>query len=309
MAESNLGFMDGLEARGMELRLGLLGLQEGVIGTNDLKPTLNGATVDVAAGQACVQGDYASFQGLYGIINDATKNTNAFEGGGLPAPAANPAVHQIVAKVYDPVYEAGEVGRWRLRVVPGVPTAGAQINDPTAAGYRAGAVDINAGAWRSSMRIADVHQATNGTLTLRDRRPFAKTGVLLAETILTSNAVVTVNSGAFASMGGTSTYFEAGNDHEVRAEWWGAVWNDTATRGTVLRLSSLLETTGMSTADPVRFDSAIASQVVAGKLTEWQWKPTAGRQNVIGQWKTTGVGISSYRGADINFAAMRVFNA
>lgn len=176
MTETRPFYQDGLEVAALELRLVVILLQ-GVVGAGDLKVTQGaGSTVDVALGQAILNNNFASFQGRYGIVNDATKNSANFEGGGIPAPGAQPALHQIVAKMWDPAYEAVGVNgrRWRLMVVPGAPASGCTIDN------RLGAVDAAVGAqlvtdpWRNALRLADVHQATNGVLTIRDRRPFAR---------------------------------------------------------------------------------------------------------------------------------------
>jgi hypothetical protein len=169
MAELEPILMDGLDATGVDLRFLLEEFQEGVLGVADLKVTAAGAQVDVAAGRGIVKGDHATFQGKYGIINDNVKNSVNFEGGGIPGPQANPVLYQIIAKIWDPAFEGGAgVRRWRLQVVAGTPTSGATIDN------RLGANPLTADPWRSAVRLADVHQATNGTLTVRDRRPMAK---------------------------------------------------------------------------------------------------------------------------------------
>jgi hypothetical protein len=179
MTELRPFYQEGLEVGGLELRLGMPFVSTGAMDVNSLKATVGaGNTVDIAAGWGIVENNFGAFQGKYGIVNDATKNSANFEGGGIPAAGAQPAVHAIVAKVWDPAYESvatyghtlADGRRWRLMVVPGVATTGAQIADPLAANYRAGAVSLTADPWRNVMHICDVLRATNGTITIADRR-------------------------------------------------------------------------------------------------------------------------------------------
>lgn len=179
MAEQRPAYIDGLEVAAIEMRRGVLG-QGGVFGAGDLAVTAGaGNTVDVAAGQAFIDNNFGAFQGRYAIVNDATKNSANFEGGGIPAPGAQPAVHQIVAKIWDPAFEAVGVGgrRWRLMVVPGVPTSGATIDNRSGAvggGAATNSPQLAADPWRNTLRLADVHQTSAGVLTIRDRRPWAR---------------------------------------------------------------------------------------------------------------------------------------
>lgn len=170
MAEIRPLGMDGLEVGGVELRMAMEALDEGVLSHDSLRPSLGaGNTVDIAVGRGVVQGDFSVLQGKYWVANDATKNSAAFEGGGIPAAAAQPAVHQIVAKVWDPAYEAVGVNgrRWRLMVAAGAPAAGASLSN------RTGAANLAADPWRNAMPICDVLRNPDGSIAIQDRRIWA----------------------------------------------------------------------------------------------------------------------------------------
>lgn len=148
------------------------GVQEGVIGVNDLKVTQRaaGATmqVDVAAGAGWVQGDTNARQGKYHVINDATITTAA-----LAANASgNPRVDSIILHVYDSTV-SGASDTPLIEILTGTPTAGAQIATPTAALYRAGAAALPA----TAMLLADVIVASGAAsvvnANINDRRQWA----------------------------------------------------------------------------------------------------------------------------------------
>lgn len=170
MAEDRPFGMDGLEVAGPELRMALLGLEQGAYDHDSLRPSIGaGNTVDIASGWGVVQGDFSGIQGKYAVYNNASKNSAVFEGGGIPAAAGQPAVHQIVAKVWDAAYEAVGVNgrRWRLMVVAGAPAAGASLTN------RTGAANLEADPWKNSMPICDVLRNVDGTIAIQDRRLWA----------------------------------------------------------------------------------------------------------------------------------------
>ena len=93
------------------------GIALGASGGGDLAVTQRGAganmSVDVASGNAFVQGDTVGWQGMYHVSNDATEN--------ITIPAAdptNPRIDLIVAQVRDSQY-AGATDDWSLDVVSG----------------------------------------------------------------------------------------------------------------------------------------------------------------------------------------------
>lgn len=172
MAELSVPFENAVEVSGQMLRTGYAPLQEGVMGAGDLKVTAGAVatTVDVAAGTGFVQGDGLADLGLYRARNDATKNSAAFEAGGIAAPHATlPRIDQIVARVYDHDVDGLGARKWRLAVVSGVATAGATLANRTGA----------AAVPNSAMRIADVLVVAGAPAVIpagdiRDRRPWAR---------------------------------------------------------------------------------------------------------------------------------------
>lgn len=97
---------------------------EGVLassGLGTLAVTQRGAganmSVDVAAGVCAVMGDENNVQGLYGCVNDATKNVTI-----AAADPTNPRRDLIVARVQDAFYSGG-TNAWSLAVIQGTPAA------------------------------------------------------------------------------------------------------------------------------------------------------------------------------------------
>lgn len=107
----------------------------------DLKVTSTAAgnnSVNVAAGQAFIQGDTAGSpddtKGVYRVLNDNTGRVEQLTAN----PSADARIDTVVATVRDNEYGGG-FDDWFVQVIAGTPTAGAQVLDPIAAGYRAGA--------------------------------------------------------------------------------------------------------------------------------------------------------------------------
>lgn len=104
---------------------------EGVLRRDDLEVSERGAganwSVDIATGHIFVQGDNIAFQGLYHSFNDAVIN----KGFTTLAPAANPRVDTIIARIYDA--EAGQIGSPQdtmfIEILPGTETAGADTTN------------------------------------------------------------------------------------------------------------------------------------------------------------------------------------
>jgi hypothetical protein len=144
------------------------GLQEGVIGAGDLKVAQRAAganmSVDVAVGDAWVQYDTGSRNGLSHVWSDAIANV-AFNA----SDATNPRVDQIGVQLNDTSVGAGTGGNTpTLRYLPGTATAGATLANRTGA----------AAAPNDWMRLADVLvPATSTSVTtanIVDRRPWAR---------------------------------------------------------------------------------------------------------------------------------------
>lgn len=107
---------------------------EGVLRKDDCKVSQRGAganwSIDISAGWIFTQGDTIAFQGLYNGYNDAIIN-KAFT---TLAPATNPRVDSIVARIFD--QEAGEVAtggkpqdQLFIDIIPGTETSGATVNN------------------------------------------------------------------------------------------------------------------------------------------------------------------------------------
>jgi hypothetical protein len=171
MAELPVQFQTKVEATAQDLRHAYeRPLGEGVEGYSDMlvTPGVAADTVDVAAGIGFVRGDGLNDLGLYRCRNDATKNSAAFEAGGIAAPdATKPRLDQIVARVYDDDVDSGGQRKWRLAVLKGTATTGDTLDK------REGAAALP----NSAMLLADVLVPAGAPAVLkaeaiRDRRPF-----------------------------------------------------------------------------------------------------------------------------------------
>lgn len=93
---------------------------EGTLAPGDYTVTANGTpnmSVNVSAGEALVQGDNATSQGLYYVRNDATVNLTV-----TTASSSNPRKDIVVLEVLDSDY-TGSSDLGRLRVVAGTPAS------------------------------------------------------------------------------------------------------------------------------------------------------------------------------------------
>jgi hypothetical protein len=171
MSELPVQFQNTVEITGQDFRHAYeRPLGEGVEGYSDMlvTPGASATTVDVAAGIGFVRGDGLNDLGLYRCRNDATKNSAAFEAGGLAAPdATNPRLDQIIARVYDDDVDGEGQRKWRLAVLKGTPKSGDTLDK------REGAAALP----NSAMLLADVLVPAGAPAVLkaeniRDRRPF-----------------------------------------------------------------------------------------------------------------------------------------
>lgn len=204
MAELEIVHADAIPTSGQDLRTGYEGLQEGVIGADDLKCVPGaGLSIDVPAGVTYIQGDAIPDQGLYRARNDGVVNTAAFELGGIPAAdPTNPRLDQIIARAYDHAADASGLRKWRFEVAAGTPTAGATLDN------RLGAAALAA----SAMRVLDFLTPAGfagpyvaGT-HFRDRRSWAQGALRRIER--TSNAAgtddYTTTSTSYVAIDGTN---------------------------------------------------------------------------------------------------------
>lgn len=171
-------------------------LQEGVVDAGDLKVTPGtGLNLQVATGNAFVQGDSVANQGLYGVYV-GTAITD------LTVPAAdvtNPRLDQAVLEIRDDAHDASGLNLARLRVVTGTPTAGATLDN------RNGAAPLPV----SACRLADVLVPAApfagpfvAATHLRDRRPWARGAFYRARG---------TNAGNYSTVSGSSVAVDSTN--------------------------------------------------------------------------------------------------
>src|SRR4051794_33055749 len=111
MSERDVLFLDTDPTSGLpvysgdEYRFALQLGQEGVFAPTDLLVQSGGGlTVEVGLGRGLVDSGTPTGQSgfRYGIFNDATVNSAAFEAGGIPANASvNPRLDAVIARVWD----------------------------------------------------------------------------------------------------------------------------------------------------------------------------------------------------------------
>lgn len=170
--------LQGVPAPGynaLDLRRRMIGqVQEGVsvfgLTTGDFKVAQRaagaGLGVDVAAGEALVQGDSLSQQGLYYCLLSAA--LTAATQIDIAAGGAQPRVDQVVLEVKDTQHDGSGLNVGRVRVVQGTETPGATLDN------RLGAAALPT----SAIRLADVLVAAGAvqvaTANIRDRRPWAR---------------------------------------------------------------------------------------------------------------------------------------
>lgn len=100
-------------------------MQEGIVDFGHYAVVQRGAganmSVDVAAGEAWVDGDAAADQGFYHVVNDAVVNVAI-----TTASPANPRIDAVVLAVNDST-EIGGSDEFKLEAIAGTPTSGATL--------------------------------------------------------------------------------------------------------------------------------------------------------------------------------------
>ena len=120
MAELDVQFQNTVEITGQDFRHAYDGSGEGVEGYSDMLITPGASATTVTFGSAT-----ALISASTVARNDATKNSAAFEAGGLAAPdATDPRLDQIMAPRYDDDADNEGQHKWRLAVLTGTPKAG-----------------------------------------------------------------------------------------------------------------------------------------------------------------------------------------
>jgi hypothetical protein len=136
--------------------VGNLSIQQGAVEETDFQVIQRGAgpnmTVEVKSGDCWIKGEYAARQGMYHLYNSTNASVTIEKASG-----ANPRVDRIIAVINDSsVIGSSDIPE--LKAVEGVPTSGAQVNEPQAAKYRAGAP--------SSAEVLAKNPTASGFLTL-----------------------------------------------------------------------------------------------------------------------------------------------
>jgi hypothetical protein len=149
-------------------------LQEGVVAPGDFKTTQRAAganmSVDIAAGDAWVQTDIDSPDGLAHVFSDAIANVAV-----TASNATNPRIDRLVLRYNDTGASTGSGGNLpTLEVLAGTATAGAQATNAASANYLTGAAGIPSDA----LLIADIVVRAASTSVLStdvvDRRKWAR---------------------------------------------------------------------------------------------------------------------------------------
>lgn len=169
------------------------GIQEGVVGANDLKVAQRGAganmSVDVAAGMAWVQIDTGTRNGLAHVVADATANVTVTASNGT-----NPRIDQIIVRYNDTSIPTGSGNTPTLEVLTGTATAGATLDN------RTGALALPSDCMRLADILVPAASSSVTTANIRDRRPWAR-GAFYA-TVRTAGDYT--NSGPMTDIDGTN---------------------------------------------------------------------------------------------------------
>jgi hypothetical protein len=147
-------------------------LVEGVAASTHLAVSQRAAganmSVDIAPGQAWVEIDTGTRNGYGHVISDAIANVAV-----TASNATNPRIDQVVIQWNETSIPTGSGDVPTPVVLAGTATAGAQVNNPTGANYRAGAATLG----NDRLLLADLLiPATSTTVTtanIVDRRPSA----------------------------------------------------------------------------------------------------------------------------------------
>lgn len=149
------------------------GLQEGAVGAGDVKVTQRAAgganmSVDVAVGQAWVEVDSGVRQGLRHVVNDAVANAVV-----TASHATLPRIDLVVLQYNDTAIPAGVGGDVpTIRVIAGIPTAGATLDNAFDGAHGAPALPADAMLLAHFLVPAASTSVTNANI--RDRRKWAR---------------------------------------------------------------------------------------------------------------------------------------
>ena len=237
-------------------------LQEGVVGATDFKIVQRaggaGLGVDVTAGEAVVQGDSISRQGLYYAVLESNL-TGGTEVTASAGDATNPRIDQVVLEIKDNAHDGSGLNTARVRIITGTPTAGATLDN------RLGAAALPASCLRLADFLMPAAGATVTTANIRDRRPWAR-GANLKKSDTAGN----FSLGGLGSVGGTTRVECSGT--ELRVEAAGSFEVVTAD----VALIVALQMDGVTQApNERRFRGHIASGQFYGFSAVWTLTPSA----------------------------------
>jgi len=103
-------------------------------------PSTEGLAVDVAAGEAYIAGDDVQGQGMYFVVNDASKRVEL-----AAADQSDPRIDLVIAQVRDSEYQ-GDESRWDIIVLTGTPSPEPQPPSLPGNAIRLAEITVPAGA-------------------------------------------------------------------------------------------------------------------------------------------------------------------
>lgn len=181
----------------LDLRRGLsYGQQEGVGSVGDLTVAQRSAganmSVDIAAGEAMVQGDSTAYQGKYYVLNDALFNLTGFSA----ANATNPRVDRVAIRVRD-AFHGDAANDVSFIILTGTPTSGATLTNLT------GAASVPGGHLLLANVLIPASATTVTTANISNVATQSVGGfVTFAPTLTQSGAVTfTTNTARYAKVG------------------------------------------------------------------------------------------------------------
>jgi hypothetical protein len=204
----------------MRSALQSLPMQEGVLEATGQKVTQRASgganmSVDVAAGACWVKGDTSVRQGLYHVYNDAVLNLTI----GANA-SGSPRLDQIICRVNDTIDGGAGTDTGSIEVLAGTATGGATLDN------RSGAAALPS----TAVRLADVLVASGAAsitnTNIRDRRPWAAGGIILANGDNGTN--FTTASSSPVTITGTDLRLECSANTVVEATFSAFVLNSAA---------------------------------------------------------------------------------
>ena len=165
-----------------------LGFREGVFVGTDFQviQRTGGAAmaVDVRGGNALVQGDSTTDQGLYHAYQSSTL-TGANELTIAAADPSNPRIDTVILAVQDTQHDGSGFNRAQVRVLTGTATAGATVNN------RLGANALPSSALLLADILVPAAASTIPTANISDRRQLARQDHMVGDVKMTAGTATT----------------------------------------------------------------------------------------------------------------------